>query len=99
MTERGADAVAISYRTIRVTAETDWPALLDDAAEEPIILERGRERFRLSRVDDLFSDYDPERVRDGLRRYAGTITTEEAERLRDIVYQGREDGTRPIDRP
>jgi hypothetical protein len=91
--------VAISHKTIPVTAETDWPKLLDDAAREPVILERNGTRFRLSREDDLFADYDPERVRDGLRRFAGTITPEEAERLRKIVSRGREEGTRPADRP
>lgn len=91
--------MATTLKQIPVTTETDWPKLLDEVTQEPVILERGGERFRLSRVDDLFADYDPERVRDGLRRFAGTITADEAERLRDIVYQGREDGTRPIDRP
>jgi hypothetical protein len=91
--------MASALKTIHITDDTALADLLDDAAREPIILERNGDRFRLSLVDDLFADYDPERVRDGLRRFAGTITPEEADRLRQIVYRGREEGTRPIDRP
>lgn len=91
--------MATTAKTIEVTKQTDILDLLADAAREPIILEHGGERFRLSREDDLFAGYDPERVRDGLRRFAGTISREEGERLKALVYQGREDGTRPPDRP
>lgn len=91
--------MARTLKTIHVTDDTALADLLDDAAREPIILERNGDRFRLSLLDDLFADYDPERVRDGLRRFAGTITPEEADRLRQIVYRGREEDTRSIDRP
>ncbi len=91
--------MAITPKTVRVTEETGLPALLADAAKAPVILERGGERFRLSRADDLFAGYDPERVRDGLRRFAGTISPEEGERRKALIYQGREEGTRPPDRP
>jgi len=92
-----------TVKTIQVTAETDLPALLDDAAAGPLILERGGERFRLSRDEgdavDPWADYDPERVREGLRQVAGMITPEEAEAWKEAVYRAREDGTRPPDRP
>ena len=91
--------MATTHKTVRVTDETDLPHLLDDAAKGPVILERGGERFRLSRADDLFADYDPERVRDGLRRFAGTIGAEEGERRKRLIYRGREEGARPLDRP
>ena len=91
--------MATTPKTIRVTAETALPELLDDAAEAPVFLERDGERFRLSRADDLFAGYDPERVRDGLRRFAGTISAEEGERRKQLIYRGREEGTRPLDRP
>jgi len=95
--------MATTSKTVRVTDETDLPELLDEAAEEPIILERGEERFRLSREDgrrdDLFADYDPERVREGLRLFAGTISPEEGERMKQLIYRAREEGTRPPDRP
>ena len=89
-------------KTIPVTAETDLPRLLDEAAEGPVILERGGVRFRLSRdevADDPWADYDPERVRAALREFAGIISPEEAERWKEAIYRAREEGTRPIDRP
>ncbi len=100
MKEGGANTMAIGHKTIRVTEETDLPELLEDAAKGPVILERGGKRFRLTRADDdLWATYDPERVRDGLRRFAGSISPEEGERLKALIYRGREEGTRPIDRP
>jgi hypothetical protein len=90
--------MANEIRTITIDPESELGQALADDAD--VVLQRGGVRYRVSRTeDDLFADYDPERVRDGLRRFAGTITAEEAERLKAIVYQGREDGTRPLDRP
>lgn len=91
--------MATTPKTIRVTEETDVFDLLADAAHAPVILERGGERFRLSRADEPFTGSDPERVRDGLRRFAGTISPEEGERCKALIYRGREEGTRPPDRP
>ena len=87
-------------KTVTVTDTTDWPSLLDEAANSPVRLERDGVVYRLSREDeDIWTGYDPERVREGLRLYAGMITPEEAERMKELVYRGREEGTRPIDRP
>ncbi len=97
--------MVVASKTIRVTEETNLQRLLDDAAEGPLVLEYRGERFRLSRTDvptvedDPWKDYDPEKVREGLRRYAGMFTPEEAERMTEAVYRGREEGTRPPDRP
>jgi hypothetical protein len=35
----------------------------------------------------------------GLRRFAGLISREGAERLKADLYRAREEGTRPLDRP
>lgn len=91
--------MATINRTISVTEHTDWPGLLDDAAKEPIIIEHGGERFRLSRADDTGTTYDPARVREGLRRFAGTINPVAGERRKALIFRGREEGTRPLDRP
>ena len=85
---------------IPVTAATTLTEVLDEAAGSPVRLERNGVVYRLVREqDDVWADYDPERVREGLRRVAGLITPEEAERMKELVYRGREAGTRPIDRP
>jgi hypothetical protein len=59
-------------KTVRVTAVNALPALLDDAAREPIILERDGERFRLSRDEDIAYEPDPEGVRAMLAATAGS---------------------------
>ena len=95
-------ANATATTTIRITETTDWPRLLDEAASAPVRLERDGVVFRLAREaeeEDIWAGYDPERVREGLRLFAGMITPEEAERMKELVYRGREEGTRPIDRP
>lgn len=49
--------------------------------------------------DELWADYDPEAVREALRAAAGTLTEEEGEFLKALIYEGREAGTRRSDRP
>jgi hypothetical protein len=85
---------------ITVGEETNLGRLLDTAASTPVRLERNGVVYRLVREEtDPWADYDPERVREGLRRYAGTLTPKEGERLKDQIYHAREEGTRPVKRP
>lgn len=92
--------MAIATKPVTVTETTNWPKLLDEAARSPVRIERGGVVYRLIREDDdIWAGYDPERVREGLRLFAGTLTPEEGERLKELIYRGREEGTRPIDRP
>jgi hypothetical protein len=61
---------------------------------------RNGTRFRVTRdPDDPWANYDREKVRDGLRKFAGMLTPEEGERIKELIYRGREEGTRPITRP
>ena len=60
--------MATPHKTVHVIAETALPELLDDAAREPIILERDGERFRLSRDEDIAYEPEPEGVRPMLAR-------------------------------
>jgi len=89
-------------KSIAVTDETDLPRLLDEAADAPLILERDGVRFRLSRedaADDPWAGYDPERVRAAVRAFAGSITADEGERMKALIYRGRAEGSRPPGRP
>ena len=91
--------MATTPKTIRVTDETDLPELLDDAAREPIILEHGGERFRLSRDEDIAYEPDPERVRATLAATLGSWADLDVERMIREIYEAREAGSRPLDRP
>ncbi len=85
--------------TIKVDPDSALARALDEAATS-VVLERNGVRYRVSpEADDPWAGYDPERVRAGLRRFAGTLSREEGERIKELIYRGREEGTRPLDRP
>jgi hypothetical protein len=86
-------------KTIHVTAETALPDLLDDAAREPLILERDGERFRLSRDEDIAYEPDPEGVRAMLAATAGSWADLDIDEMIRDIYAAREAGSRSLDRP
>ena len=86
--------------TITIDPDSELGRALVETDGSPIVLERNGARFRVTReLDDPWADSDPEKVRAGLRAVAGTLTPDEGERLKELIYRGREEGTRPIDRP
>jgi hypothetical protein len=94
-------AMVAAHKPIRVTEESDLAELLERAAAEPVFVEKDGVVYRLSRADDIediWAGYDPERVRAGLRAMSGIITAEEAERMKELVYRGREEGSCSPDR-
>jgi hypothetical protein len=99
MKEGGVHPMATAPKTVRVTAETALPELLDDAAREPIILERDGERFRLSRDEDIAYEPDPEYVRATLAATLGSWADLDVDTMIREIYEAREAGTRPLDRP
>jgi hypothetical protein len=44
-------------------------------------------------MDDLWANYDPKKLRAALRAVAGMLTPDEGERLKELIYRGREVGT------
>ena len=89
-------------KAIKVTAETDWPRLLDDAAETPVLLERDGVVFRLAREDeDITAGYDPDpdRVRGTLAQTVGAWADLDVEQVIADLSEARRAGTRPADRP
>jgi hypothetical protein len=86
--------------TITIDPDSELGRALDDTDGPPVILERNGARFLVTRdPDDPWANYNPEKVRAGLRKFAGMLTPEEGERIKETIYRGREEGTRPIDRP
>jgi hypothetical protein len=86
--------------TITIDPDSELGRALDETNGATVVLVRSGERFRVTRdSDDLWANYDPEKVRAGLRKFAGMLTPEEGERIKETIYRGREEGTRPIDRP
>ena len=86
--------------TITIDPDSELGRALGDTDGTPVILERNGARFLVTRdPDNLWANYDPEKIRAGLRKFAGMLTPEEGERIKETIYRGREEGTRPIDRP
>lgn len=89
-----------SVTIIKVDPGSELAHALEDTNARTIVLESKGTRYTVQRSDeDLWADYDPEKVRAGLERFAGMITPEQAKRMKELVYRGREEGTRPPDRP
>jgi hypothetical protein len=87
-------------KTIHVPNDSELARLLQEADEIGLRLERNGITYRVTREnEDPWAGYDPEAVRAGMEAGAGAITPEEAEHFKAYVYRGREEGTRPADRP
>jgi hypothetical protein len=98
--ETKGGAMAKEPRTITIDPDSELGRALDQSAGEPVLLLRNGTRFRVTRdLDDPWANYDPEKVRAGLRKFAGMLTPEEGERIKEAIYRGREEGTRPLERP
>jgi hypothetical protein len=96
--------MASKPKRIKVPAGSELGKLLKEAGEHPVVLETNGELYRLDRIqkepkDDLWEGYDPEKVREAVKKYAGTITEEEAEAWIADLYRARKEGSRPVDRP
>ena len=91
--------MATTHKTVRVTEQTDLPELLDDAAKGPVILERDGQRFRLSRDEDIAYEPNPQLVRQTLAATAGSWADLDVDRVTEELYDARQAGSRPLDRP
>ena len=90
-------------KTIEVVAGSELARLLDEAASAPLILVKDGVRFRLHREDakdDIWANYDPERVKRVLAETAGAWKNIDTEALKaDIRAQrGQDSHGRPGDR-
>ncbi len=86
--------------TITIDPDNELGRALDESTGSPVVLPRGSARFRVIRdPDDPWAHYDPDKVRAGPREFAGMLTPEEGERIKEAISRGREEGTRPLDRP
>lgn len=86
--------------TITIDPDSELGRALDETDGDPVVLLRGSARFRVTRdPEDPWAHYDPAKLRAGLKKVAGLLTPEEGDRIIEGIYRGREEGTRPIDRP
>lgn len=97
--ERQGVQVVKEATTIRIDPDSELSQLLENAATVPVVLESKGVRYTVTREEDIWAGYDPVKLRDALHEAAGMLTEEEGEELKQLIYEGREKGTRPIDRP
>ena len=98
--KRKALSMAKEPLTITIDPDSELGHALDKTDGRPVVLLRGGNRFRVTRdVDDPWAHYDPAKLRAGLKKVAGLLSPEEGDRIIETIYRGREEGTRPIDRP
>ena len=78
-------------KVIDVEPEGPVARLLDQAREQPLLLDRGGERFTVRRADDdPYRDYDPERVQASLDRLFGVLRGVDVEALKAELRAQRE---------
>ena len=86
--------------TIHLDPDSELARALANAHAGPIQLNANGARFLVVPVrNDLWADYDPDAVLAGLQKAAGSLSREEGERMKALIYRGREVGTRPRTRP
>jgi hypothetical protein len=60
--------------TITIDPDSELGRALAEVDDAPIVLKRGGARFRVTRdADELWAEYDPQRVRRALRQSAGAL--------------------------
>lgn len=84
--------------TIHITDDSELARLLEHVDATPLRLEKNGVVYRVTREEDLWAGYDPEKVRAAVKAAAGTLTLEEGEALKAYIYKAREEGSRPADR-
>jgi hypothetical protein len=87
----------MSAEPYKVNPDSELGHLIDRA---PLLLEKDGKRFRLvGDAEDFWAGYDSDAVLAGMDAAVGSISAEEAERFKRLIYEGREAGTRPLSRP
>ena len=93
--------MAVEPKKMSITPNGELARLLDEAELHPILLERNGRTFRLEAdpVSTKWPAPDPERVKQGLERTAGTWAGLDIDAEIAKVYAVREAGSRPASRP
>lgn len=93
--------MAAEPKRIRVNADTKLEPILEEARKSTVLLEKDGITYRLNAetLNDIWSGYDPERVRAAVAATAGSWADADADTLLSNLYRARMEGTRPASRP
>ncbi len=83
-------------KKIIVHPNSEVARLLDEAAEQPLLLEKDGVQYRLDREGTAIrADYDPEVAREGIRKAAGSWKDIDAEAFKAYIRERRSASSRP----
>jgi hypothetical protein len=83
-------------KKIEVNPNSEVARLLDEAAERPLLLEKDGVRYLLEREEkDLLAAYDPEAIREGIRKATGSWKDIDAEAFKGYIRERRRASSRP----
>ena len=88
--------MARELRKIKVAPGSEVASLLSEVADAPLLLEKNGELFRLDRMqteqENIWKNYDPQKVKEGLKKSAGAFQGVDRDALlRDIHEQRQQD--------
>ncbi len=88
-------------KRIKVSPDSEIARLLEEARNNPVILESNGETYRLyhDEAQELWSGYDSDRARETIARLAGSWSDLDTDKMIAELYQARERGSRPLTRP
>jgi hypothetical protein len=95
-------------RQIEIRPDSETAQLLREAKSEPLILVLNGEQLHLSADrssqddltdEELWVNYDPALILEGLRSAAGSWEDLDGELLKEDIYRWRREGSRPLDQP
>jgi hypothetical protein len=85
---------------IELDPESELARAVVAAGRKPVTVSINGRRYLVKRdPDDRWDDHDEADFEAALRAVVGTLTPEEGERLKEAIYRGREEGTRPLPNP
>ena len=79
-------------KRIKVEPGSELARLLDEVNEAPLLLEKDGVLYHLtpSAQEDIWADYDPERVKAGLKESAGALSGVDTKQLLEDIHASRE---------
>ncbi len=83
-------AYRVGPRNVRIKRED-----LEDAVTPVRLKDAALEKER----KDIWKGYDPKKVHETLMKTAGSWSHLDCDAIIDYIYRGREEGSRPMDRP
>lgn len=85
-------------KKIKVAPGSELARLLTQAASTPLLIEKDGELYRLDRIEkepeSIWKDYDPEKVKEALRKSAGALAGVDTDALLRDIHEARQQGTR-----